>query len=415
MTSTIPIRRISPSGKQTFFGYYDIPAANTAGLHLCHKVGFRDRLPTPRDTAELGWLSVPSGMEAPEETPTFTPFAETCAWNFQQGAMLQWVTPESDSCLYNVFEHGRFGACLQHVPSGSRRMLPLPVANVSRDGRQALCINMARLFDFRPGYGYVNTPDPFARCDAPDGDGVFLMQLGDGSSRLILSLSEIADVIERTTGETLAGHKVLINHITFNPSATRYLFLLRTFPIGASHDWKTFLLTADTEGGGLRQHPVWDYASHYHWRDDETMLFHANASAADGAQLVLISDATGERRIVDRVFFSHDGHCSYSPNKRWILYDSYPDQASPEYARSLLVYSVDREKGLLLGRFKSEAFSHATVDLRCDLHPRWMPDGQSITFDSIHEGYRAVYWADLSGALETAGDWTTGVASPLHG
>jgi len=165
----------------------------------------------------------------------------------------------------------------------------------------------------------------------------------------------------------------------------------------------------------LRQHPVWGYASHYHWRDDETMLFHANASAADGAQLVLISDATGERRIVDRVFFNHDGHCSYSPDTRWILYDSYPDQSSPDHARSLLVYSVDREKGLLLGRFKSEAFSHATVDLRCDLHPRWMPDGQSITFDSIHEGYRAVYWADLSGALETAGNRTTGVASPLQG
>jgi len=37
-----------------------------------------------------------------------------------------------------------------------------------------------------------------------------------------------------------------------------------------------------------------------------------------------------------------------------------------------------------------------TVDLRCDLHPRWMPGGSAVTFDSIHEGYRGIYRADLS-------------------
>jgi hypothetical protein len=46
-------------------------------------------------------------------------------------------------------------------------------------------------------------------------------------------------------------------------------------------------------------------------------------------------------------------------------------------------------------RFRSEACTRDAVDLRCDLHPRWMPGGLSVTFDSIHEGHRGVYWADL--------------------
>lgn len=51
-----PVRRLSPGHGHYFFGYYDIPAADAAGRHLAHRVAFRDRLPAPGDTAQLGWL-----------------------------------------------------------------------------------------------------------------------------------------------------------------------------------------------------------------------------------------------------------------------------------------------------------------------------------------------------------------------
>jgi hypothetical protein len=390
-----PARRISPEGAQCFFGYYDLPAADRAGRHLCHRVQFRDRLPAANDTAELGWLPLPSYGADPQGAPVFTAFAETRAWNFQQGAMLQWL-PEPDTCLYNTFEDGQFRACLHNIRTGQRRQLPRPAANVSQDGTKALSINMARLFAFRPGYGYAPAPDPFAHQAAPEADGVFLLDLADGTSRLVLSLAEAVAFLERS-GEKLAGRKVLINHLTFNPSATRYLLLLRTFPSASGGPWSTYLLTASTTGGGLRQHPVGGIASHYHWRDDNGILCWAKISEQAGLQLALISDASDERRIIDRNFFRGDGHCSYSPDRRWILYDSYPDASTPEHLRALQVYALDRRAGFTLGRFRSESLTGETVDLRCDLHPRWMPGGRAISFDSIHEGYRAVYWADLGG------------------
>ena len=388
----VPVRRISPKQEQCFFGYYDLPAVDAVGRHLCHRVRFRDRLPAPGDLAELGWVTVPREAQAANEEPRFQPFAKTHAWKFQQGAMLQWLPSPTDTCLYNTFENGRFGSCVHNVRTGAQRRFPLPVANVSRDGRKALCINMARVYDFRPGYGYEETPDPFADMAAPENDGVYLLDLTTGGSRLILSLAEVVRFLEQS-GEKIGGRKVVINHITINPCASRFLFLLRTFPVEGK--WTTFLLTADAAGGGLRHHPVAGLASHYHWRDDDGMLFYANPATGGHPELVLISDRTSARQTIDPAFFLADGHCSYSPDKRWILYDSYPDTSTPDWLRTLQVYGLDRREGITLGRFRAEPYTSQTVDLRCDLHPRWMPDGLSITFDSIHEGFRGVYWAKL--------------------
>ncbi|MCC7408373.1 MAG: hypothetical protein IT442_09885 [Phycisphaeraceae bacterium] len=419
----VPVRRISPSGSDArgehyFFGYYDVPACDSAGRHLGHRVAFRDRLPGELpgelpgagvgDVATLGWMRLPDEGGASGVESTFEVFGRTRAWNFQQGSLLQWLASEPDTCVYNVFEEGRFGCCVQNVVTGKRRDLPLPVANVSRDGTKALCVNMSRLYDFRPGYGYVQLPDPFKDVAAPPKDGVFLMEIASGRTRQVVSLAEIAAFL-KGCGEDVQGRKLLVNHVTFNPSATRYLMLVRTFPLAEEKKWATYLLTGDASGGGLRDHPVWGSASHYHWRDDDGMLFYTKTGPGDKQDLALISDATGRRELIDPDFFRGDGHCTYSPDGRWILYDSYP-QGPPDFARALQVYSLDRRKGLTLGRFRSERSTPRTVDLRCDLHPRWTPGpgspgspgspgNASITFDSIHEGFRGVYWADLRGVM----------------
>ncbi|HOM57559.1 MAG TPA: hypothetical protein PLG27_07405 [Candidatus Latescibacteria bacterium] len=392
----VPVKRMSPKGEHCFFGYYDIPAADEAGRHLCHRVQFRDRLPRRGDVAELGWLALPGNADA-EPDGIFHPIAETEAWNFQQSSMAQWLASEPDTCLFNTFEHEAYGSRIHDIRTGRGRLLPLPVANVSRDGTKALCINMSRLFDFRPGYGYEELPDPFADVAQPRDDGVRLMDIRTGNNRLILSLADIVEFLEQS-GERIGGKKVLINHITFNPSATRFLLLLRTFPEPGTR-WETFLVTSDLEGRNLRHHNVWGIASHYHWRDDDGMLFYMNVSGPNTLELALVSDSTGSIECIDTAYFRYDGHCSYSPDLRWILYDSYVDSSTPDFLRNLQVYSLDRREGILLGRFRAGPLTPDNNDLRCDLHPRWMPGGTAVTFDSIHEGFRGIYWADLIGVV----------------
>jgi len=86
-----------------------------------------------------------------------------------------------------------------------------------------------------------------------------------------------------------------------------------------------------------------------------------------------------------------DGHCSYSPDGRWILTDTYPDR---ERLRTLILYRPSDGSRVDIGRF----FSPRELDgeIRCDLHPRWSRDGQKICFDSVHEGHRQIYVVDVS-------------------
>jgi hypothetical protein len=236
-----PLRRLTPPRGHFFFGYYDVPAADAQDRHLCQEVLFRDRFPTPEDVATIGHVPLPTPGAAEGDLP-FTPFAETRAWNFQQGAMLQWLGGQSDTCLYNVFAGGRLGTCIHNLASGARRVLPLPVANVARDGTQALCINLSRVYDFRPGYGYEEVPDPFADVLAPAEDGVSVMDLATGRHRQVLSYAQLAEFLARER-VLCEPRKLVVNHITFNPAGSRFMFLLRTFVTAPGQHWLTLLLT----------------------------------------------------------------------------------------------------------------------------------------------------------------------------
>jgi hypothetical protein len=388
--SGTPQKRISPGdGRHYFFGYYDVPALSPDGRrHLFHRVPFRDRLPKIEDAAELGVLDLESGEARV--------FASTHAWNFQQGSMLQWWGGTPDTIIYNtVGPTGGYRAVIQNLADGSRREADRPVASVTRDGALGLSINFDRMYDFRPGYGYAAQPDAGRNDPHPRNDGVHLVDLHAGSSRLILSLADLHAQLRGLS--PLLGEKLMINHIMFNPSGTRFVALVRNFPVplppGMKQDlsqipgkaWKTTVVTADLAGNDWHVLIPAGYASHFHWRDDGVIAFHADGP--QGAQLYEITDAAQPAfTAIDPGFFRRDGHCSYSPDRRWMLYDSYPDEAGRQH---LSLYDLRAKSGAELASL--DAAPVAISDIRCDLHPRWSPNGGSITLDSTHEGFRAIY------------------------
>jgi len=82
---------------QHFFGYYDKCPWNASGRYvLCHEVtDLADRPPTADDKAAIALIDVQGGCR-------FERLAETSAWCWQQGAMLQWHPAEPESTiLYN--------------------------------------------------------------------------------------------------------------------------------------------------------------------------------------------------------------------------------------------------------------------------------------------------------------------------
>lgn len=376
------VRRISPDdGWHYYYGYYDNYALSTDDTrHLCNRVRFMDRLPTADDINELGSINLATGV--------FTTLGETSTWNFQQGSMLEWNPANPDEVLYNIWHAGGYHCAAQNTLTGEHRVIGPAIADVSPDGRYGLAVNFSRIHDFRPGYGYCQLHDPWFDVPMPVDDGVTLVDMSTGVNRLLFSYRQLGDIFN--TRADLADRKIVVNHITFNRSSDRFLFLLRYFP-SPGKPWGTALGTSDLMGNIFKL-SEYTYASHYCWKDSTRLLIHADCG--EDRWLYELTDLSREYIIHDRAFFTGDIHCSYSPDERYILGDGYPDGNG---YRSLVLYNIAEQRGMLLGKVYSP--SPAVEDIRCDLHARWNRAGTCISFDSMHEGYRGVYLMNLSDVL----------------
>jgi Tol biopolymer transport system component len=132
--------------------------------------------------------------------------------------------------------------------------------------------------------------------------------------------------------------------------------------------------------------------SHYAWRDDNSLLVWARAPE-HGDRYYVVDATTGRRDVYGAGTLDRfgDGHPSFSPDGRWIVTDSYPDRAR---MRHLLLCRHEAGEVIEVGAFHSPWRYDGAV--RCDLHPRWSPDGRSVSIDSAHEGVRRTYAVDVS-------------------
>ncbi|RKY66699.1 MAG: hypothetical protein DRQ08_02180 [Candidatus Latescibacterota bacterium] len=376
------MRPVTLGPKHHFFGYYDkSPWDSTGRYMLGMEVGFVDRPPTPEDEVVIGLIDL-------EEGARWNPVAKTRAWCWQQGCMLQWMPSAPEEIIYNDREGGRFVSRVLDVRTGRSRTLPLPIYALSPDGSYALTLNFSRVARTRPGYGYVGVPDPYEGEPAPEGDGIWWMDLRTGEHKLIISLAEVASLGH---DPTMDDTEHWFNHIQVNTDGTRFLFLHRwKRPDGG---WWTRMFTARPDGSELYCVADHGMVSHFDWRDQSHIL--AWATQRDvGDRFFLFEDLTGRREVVGEGVLTENGHCSYSPDRRWILTDTYPDHDS---MRHLLLFRLEDGKLLEVGKFFSPP--ELRGEIRCDLHPRWSRDGREVCIDSAHEGHRQMYVVEVGEAV----------------
>ena len=109
----------------------------------------------------------------------------------------------------------------------------------------------------------------------------------------------------------------------------------------------------------------------------------------------IFTDLTGDVEPLDSGILTKDGHCSYSPDGRWILTDTYPDKNNQ---RTLILYQPGRKRRVNIGQLYQPSMLGLSA-LRCDLHPRWSRDGTQVCIDSTHEGSRQMYVLDVKGIV----------------
>lgn len=386
------VRAATSGPRFHFFGYYDKCPWDAAGRRLlAMEAEFCDRQPKPGETLALGTVDLGGGGE-------FVPFDATPAWSWQQGCMLQWLGPRADrEVVYNVLFEGRYASVVRDLDGGATRRLPLPVYAVSRDGRQAVSLDFARLDRLRPGYGYCALPEARPEVRAPEDDGIWWMDLAGGAHRLIVPLAWAA---RHRPDERFGGAHHWFNHLQFNPSGTRFIFLHRFRAPGGTR-WWTRLYTAKPDGTDIRLHADGGMVSHFDWRDDRTILAWArlpdpkDPAGAAKERFYLFDVESGSAEVFAEGVLTQDGHVSFSPDGRWVLSDTYPDA---KRLQTLILYRVSDRRRVDVARFHApERFQGP---FRCDLHPRWNRDGTQVCIDSTHEGGRQIYTIDVRRIVE---------------
>ena len=379
-----PVREITRGPHHHWFGYYDkLEFDPHSQLVLGMQVEFEHRSPMPVDRIRVGMVDTADGDR-------WTDLGNSSAWCWQQGCMLQWIPGSTSEIIWNDREDGRYVSRVLNVETGRRRTLPSPVYALSPDGKWAVTTDFRRLNDTRPGYGYAGIPDPNAEVAAPDDVGLWKLDLSTGRKDLLISVAAAAG-IPNPHADT-SGLKHYFNHLLVSPDGTRVIFLHRwRNPPGSRPGFGTRMFTIGSDGTKPYVLDPGGRTSHFIWRDPEHVLAWA-WHASHGEKFYLFKDLTDETVVVAPDLMPANGHCTYLPGNRWILNDTYPDEARLQH---VYLYDVGSRNRVPLGHFYSPPEYRG--EWRCDTHPRFSPDGKKVVVDSAHGGTgRQLYMIDIS-------------------
>lgn len=360
-----------------FFGFHDkCPWSQDNSMLLANQCDIPPRMPRSDDYVTVGYFTG-------ENFKDFHPVAKTNAWNWQQGCMLQWVGG-TNSFLFNDFDGACHVARIHDSAGKLIRTLPVPIAALSPKGDYALSYSFERCHVYARGYGYVNGKDSEQGTERPTTHGIQVIDLASGKARRLFSVSDIASVQPE---QSMEGAYHYVSHCQFNPAGNRFVFFHRW--IKDFNFLRTRMISCDLGGTDLFVFPTDGMVSHVAWRDDSHILAYARIKEK-GDRYVLFEDRTGDYTVVGESRFNSDGHPSFSPNRRWILTDTYPDRFR---VSNLILYDTQTDRRFDLARLKSpREFASPNLESTwpCDLHPRWDRPGTSICFDSAHTGRRAL-------------------------
>jgi len=364
---------IEPADCTRFVGFYDVcPWSTDADSFLLHELH--------GDTATI--VAVSDG--------TVRTLGTAAAWNYQQGSRLQWHPAQNQWLVFNDTEHQREVARVFSLDGDRITSYPQPVHAMHPAGTAYLSTNFLRADRNAPGYGYGTLGE--SDLKTPTDDGIVRVSLPDpanGSAcqqELCVSLSELIE----TADTTVPQENHYIHHVLYAPDGDRFVFLHRWIDHGARH---TRLCVSDTLGTVdclLENH----YISHFCWLDQER-LFLWGGTDTGGPGYYILNTTTGDSAPVEALAGQSDGHPSLSPDRRWIVTDTYPDRAR---RRSLLLYNLETNERVGLGEFLAPFGYDGPT--RCDLHPRWSPDGTRIAIDSTCTGIRRSYVVDVESIVK---------------
>lgn len=367
--------RISPDdGFEYFYGYYDkSPWDATDRYMIAVKVKQAYKSVAPKEPGIVGIIDTQNNNK-------FYEIGLTHSWNVQQSCMAQWMGPDFKTrIIYNDFRAGKYCSVIYSIKDRKEEnVLPLPVYDVSKDGSFALSLDFSRLHRMRPGYGYSNIPETTKGDLCPDKTCIWKMDIPSGK---ITELFKYTDLAAFETDESMNGAEHKINHLMISPNGRRFMVLHRWFQKGRKH---TRLVTVNVDKTEMYNLSDDVFVSHCYWKNNQEILSFLRKKET-GDHYYLMKDKTQEYKMYWPEL-NTDGHCSYSPDGKIIITDTYPNRK--RIASVYLCTEADNKSRRIARVYAPFRYDN---DCRCDLHPRWNRKGDKVCIDSVHEGKRGLY------------------------
>ena len=370
------VHRLTDGPKHHLFGFHDLIISNEEDTkYLCLEADTINRPPLPGELFGVGYV----------ERGRFVKVGTTTAMNYPQGSRQQWVAG-SDFFTVNNRVGDVWGTDLYDATDN--KLIDRYEASthvLSNDGKWSFGLDYSRLYRLG-GYGYAGIEDKGKDEIAPIHSGITVMDMQTKEIKLLVSVREVAEFGTKNINNVCPHY---LTHLCLNPSSTRLAFIHRyDLPAGGMIDR---LMTVNVDGSDLRCLGS-GYMSHYHWRDDDTIIIYGRTnSAIDSIQnSKLLSNPLFALPIMDKPLklarhiakmafrssgranmgrsfliitdrevptitpfaeslLTEDGHPMFCPkNNDWFVIDTYPDT---EGIRSLMLYNIKTDELVIVGRF----------------------------------------------------------------
>ncbi len=401
----VPVWCVTPDRPGCIHRFFDTSPISPSGRYLAvFQLPFEDRQPQPGEKGNVCLVDLETGKDRV--------VAETCGWEPQMGANINWGGSDHELFFNDVNTETWHPFAWKLDPlTGKRQPMEGTLYHASPDGKWLISANMATMRKTQPGYGVCIPLDKMRRNVGPaDDDGFYLTDTSTGKTRMLAS---IADLINQADPPVLIDdpkrQEIYGFHSKFNPQSDCLMLSLRWFPATDEPRWNMFKndhsavrfawFTIGLDGGQMHcavgpeqwikrgHHATW-------FPDGKRISMNLNIDRAGLRFVQVNADGTGLCKMLDDTPGS--GHPTVHTDGKHLLTDTYTMEDMSFGDGTIPLRWIDLESGReeVLVRINTQQPIPDGV-MRVDPHPAWDRMWRYVTFNAYIDGTRRVFIADM--------------------
>lgn len=402
-----------------WFGYYNYdPLSSDASKMLCNRIAKDGVAPQKGDIIELGYYDI--------STNKYHPFGYSDSWNWQQGAMLQWLPgiENKDKVIFNTSKDGHLISRVHDISTGKDKDLVWPIYGITPDGKKSITLDFERSYWCR-AYHYKSVVNKEKEGNVYAHDGVFELDI---ERNVVKTLIPIQNVIELESTPEFSNMKHWLEHVMISPDGKRFVFLHRYSPKDKIFQYKTRVCIANIDGSNLYVLSDTDTyeRTHFGWSPDNSFAIYSYNRGLfpdlESMGEILSQRPLLIRNIIKRLyvsllyrlpdgiskklsgtesyyqifkrsgnsfcmdmdktrskFYPIDGHPSFTKDGKYIITDSYPDKNQYQH---LIILNIGNGKMVDVAQIYAYYKGNPAS---CDLHPKLSHDNKYIVVDTAFD------------------------------